>query len=81
MQAEVAMIVNDSEGWDSHERWPLTRREREVLRLVATGLRNREIADALGVSVRTVDQHLCSIFNRLGVSSRTAAVARVLGLE
>ncbi len=52
---------------------PLTKRETEVLRLVAIGWTNARIAEHLFVSRRTVDQHLVSIYRRLGVSSRTAA--------
>jgi DNA-binding CsgD family transcriptional regulator len=51
----------------------LTKRELEVLRLLATGLTNRSIADELMVAVRTVDSHVSSIFTKLGVSSRAAA--------
>jgi DNA-binding NarL/FixJ family response regulator len=51
----------------------LTAREIEVLSLVALGLTNAQIAARLFLSRRTVDQHLSSIYNRLGVSSRTAA--------
>jgi non-specific serine/threonine protein kinase len=50
----------------------LTRREREVARLVADGLTNREIAASLVVSERTVTTHLDHIFGKLGVSSRTS---------
>jgi DNA-binding NarL/FixJ family response regulator len=53
----------------------LTRRELEVLRLVAAGRTNREIASALVISERTVARHLQNIFVKLGVSSRTAAGA------
>lgn len=53
---------------------PLTSRELQVLRLVARGLRNKEIAAQLGVSVRTVEAHIHSILNKLGASSRTEAV-------
>jgi DNA-binding CsgD family transcriptional regulator len=51
----------------------LTAREIEVLRLVAQGLTNAQIADRLVVSPLTVNAHLRSIFNKLGVASRTAA--------
>lgn len=53
----------------------LTRREREVLMLVAQGLSNRQIAARLVVSEHTVHRHVANIFVRLGVSSRAAAVA------
>lgn len=52
----------------------LTAREREVLRLAATGLGNRMIAADLGLSPRTVQVHLSHIFDKLRVSSRTEAV-------
>ncbi len=54
----------------------LSVREVEVLRLVADGLSNAEVAERLSLSARTVGQHLYSIFNKLGVSSRTAAARR-----
>lgn len=52
----------------------LTKREHEVLTLVADGLPNREIATALAISEHTVKFHLASIFGKLGVSTRTEAV-------
>ena len=52
----------------------LTAREVEVLQLVADGLSNAEIADRLVLSQRTVHAHLRSIFDKLGVNTRTAAV-------
>jgi DNA-binding CsgD family transcriptional regulator len=60
----------------------LTRRELEVLRLVAAGRTNREIADALFISVPTVKRHLSTILGKLGVPSRTEAstYARAHGL-
>jgi DNA-binding CsgD family transcriptional regulator len=51
----------------------LTLREVEILRLVAAGLTNRQVAEHLTVSVRTVDAHLRSIYAKLGVKSRHAA--------
>jgi ATP/maltotriose-dependent transcriptional regulator MalT len=53
----------------------LTTRELEVLRLVATGKSNREIASALVISEHTVARHVQNIFRKLGVASRTAAGA------
>ena len=54
---------------------PLSARELEVLELIANGSTNREIANALVISERTVARHLSNIFTKLGVSSRTAAGA------
>ncbi len=51
----------------------LSVREVEVLRLVAQGLTNPQVAERLFLSPRTVDQHLRSVYNKLGVSSRAAA--------
>ena len=53
----------------------LSPRELEVLRLVAGGGTNRDIATSLGISERTVDRHVSNIFTKLDVSSRTAATA------
>ena len=58
----------------------LSAREVDVLRLVARGLSNREIADALTISERTVNSHLVHIFNKLEVNSRAAAAAQALRL-
>jgi DNA-binding CsgD family transcriptional regulator len=48
----------------------LTRREREIARMAAQGLTDREIADALVVSVRTVESHLAAAYRKLGIRSR-----------
>jgi len=53
----------------------LTGREMEVLKAVAQGERSKEIAIRLGISERTVKAHLASIYNRLGVDNRAAAIA------
>jgi ATP/maltotriose-dependent transcriptional regulator MalT len=53
----------------------LSLRELQVLRLLATGATNRAIADALYISVRTVDRHVSNLFTKLGVSTRSAATA------
>ncbi|OAI40016.1 hypothetical protein AYO38_06570, partial [bacterium SCGC AG-212-C10] len=54
----------------------LTQREVEVLRLVASGLQNQEIADQLVLSLATVKRHIANVYGKLDVSHRTAAVAR-----
>jgi DNA-binding NarL/FixJ family response regulator len=59
---------------------PITKREIEVLRLMATGLSNKEIADALGTSEATIKTHVSSILSKLGVRDRTRAVLRSLEL-
>ena len=51
----------------------LTTREVEVLRLVAQGLSNAEIAEQLVISLLTVKAHMRSLYNKLGISSRSAA--------
>jgi DNA-binding NarL/FixJ family response regulator len=53
----------------------LTRRELQVLRLLAAGHSNRSIAHALSISERTVEHHVLHVLTKLGVGSRTAAAA------
>lgn len=67
---------------DDHVLERLTDRELQVLGRVAAGYRNREIADELDVSIKTVEFHLRNILGKLGVRSRTLAVVRAwqLGL-
>ena len=63
------------EGADESSTHGLTARELEVLRLVASGKSNREIAAALVISEHTVARHVQNIFTKLRVTSRTAAGA------
>jgi DNA-binding NarL/FixJ family response regulator len=56
----------------------LTDREHQVLRHIAAGLHNREIAAELLVSIKTVEFHVCNIMGKLGCRSRTEAVVRAL---
>lgn len=58
----------------------LTRRELEILRLMAGGYSNREIADALGTAEGTVKNHASNILSKLGVRDRTRAVLKALEL-
>jgi DNA-binding NarL/FixJ family response regulator len=55
---------------------PLSHRETDVLRLVASGLSNREIASSLVLSEHTVHRHVANILRKLGQSSRAAAAAQ-----
>jgi LuxR family maltose regulon positive regulatory protein len=58
----------------------LSRREQDVLRLIAQGLSNQEIARSLTVAVSTVKMHIKHIYGKLGVSNRVQAIthARLL---
>jgi DNA-binding NarL/FixJ family response regulator len=57
---------------------PLTKREVEILRLMAGGYSNREIAEALGTAEGTIKNHASSILSKLGVRDRTRAVLKAL---
>jgi LuxR family transcriptional regulator, maltose regulon positive regulatory protein len=59
---------------------PLTRRERQVLGLIARGMRDGDIADALSLSQHTVHRHVSNIYVKLGCSTRAAAVAKATEL-
>ncbi|HUS83121.1 MAG TPA: response regulator transcription factor [Dehalococcoidia bacterium] len=59
----------------------LSRREREVLRLMAQGMRNKEIASSLGITAGTVKTHLRHIFRKLHVCDRTGAVLAALEID
>jgi len=64
---------------DERARHPaLSLRERQVLELVAEGMRNKEIAAALGISTDTTGMHVKNIYTKLDVHDRTAAVAKAI---
>ena len=67
----------DSLSGAAHRKTPggLTAREAEVLALVAQGKTNRQIADQLVISEKTVASHLSHMFTKLGLTSRAAATA------
>jgi DNA-binding NarL/FixJ family response regulator len=56
----------------------LTSREREVLKLIAQGLRNRDIAEQLVIGEKTVQNHISNIFSKLQVNDRSQAIVRAL---
>jgi predicted ATPase/DNA-binding CsgD family transcriptional regulator len=66
----VALARGESRAVAAADPKPLTRREREIAGLVATGLGNREIAQQLFLSKRTVDSHIEHIFGKLDITSR-----------
>jgi len=57
----------------------LSNREEEVLGLVARGYRSKEVAEALGIGIHTVETHLRHIYEKLHVRCRAEAVARFVG--
>jgi DNA-binding NarL/FixJ family response regulator len=69
-------VRSDFESLDPPD--PLTKREVEILRLMAGGYSNREIAEALGTAEGTVKNHASSILSKLGVRDRTRAVLKAL---
>ena len=69
-------LASIRERWERRHRPPLlTARETHVLELVAEGLTNAEVATRLAISHTTVCTHLVNVFDKLGVHTRTAAVA------
>ncbi len=60
---------------------PLTERETEILRLMAGGFSNKEIANSLGVAEGTVKNHVSNILSKLGVRDRTRAVLKAFELQ
>lgn len=79
LQPEVTRVVMESlQGPPSPPVEMLSERELEVVREVAKDFANKQIATRLGISERTVQQHLSNIFGKLGVASRTGAVLKAL---
>jgi pimeloyl-ACP methyl ester carboxylesterase len=75
LQRALAGFLDDAVPVESNGDSPLSRRETEVLRLVAAGLSNREIASSLVLSEHTVHRHVANLLRKLGQSSRAAAAA------
>lgn len=83
---EADVILDDAESHagpvsaalEAEEGTALTARERDVLRLMAQGLANRQIAVELGISSHTAKYHVASVLAKLGAHTRTEAVTRGL---
>jgi pimeloyl-ACP methyl ester carboxylesterase/DNA-binding CsgD family transcriptional regulator len=75
VQRALAGFLDDAKPFDGNGDSPLSQREAEVLRLVAAGLSNREIASSLVLSEHTVHRHVANILRKLTQSSRAAAAA------
>ncbi len=75
LQRVVGLVKEPGEVQTSGQ---LTPREIEILRLAAKGMSNKDIADELFLSLRTVKAHLTNIFNKIGVGSRTEAIIKGL---
>lgn len=80
-QRELLILLEEKseEGTASLDHYQLTPRELDVLLWVAKGKTNRDIAEILGMSPRTVNKHLEHIYVKLGVETRSAAAALVAG--
>jgi len=74
----LANLQNDFSSLDQPD--PLTERETEILRLMAGGYSNKEIANSLGVAEGTVKNHVSNILSKMGVRDRTRAVLKAFEL-
>ena len=71
-------MEEDGRQRSSRQGEPLSKRELEVLRLAVSGIGNRQVAAALGLSRATVKRHLANIYSKLGVTSRVEAFSKGL---
>jgi DNA-binding NarL/FixJ family response regulator len=78
---KLSALINDGDSpteSNSSESPSLTPREQEILALLANGARNKDIADALFISERTVKVHVTSLMQKLSANTRTEAVAKAI---
>ncbi len=73
----LELAITDAGGGQAAWPGPLTEREREVARLIALGMSNRDIGQALFISSATAARHVANIFGKLGFSSRSQVIAWV----
>lgn len=71
---ERSRRVKSKSNWET-----ITRREREVLTLIAEGNKNGEIAEALAISIKTVEKHRANLMRKLGLNSTTKLTAYAIG--
>jgi len=74
--AQLAGTARRGQASNGGDGWELSSREEEVLRLLSDGLTDREIADRLVISPRTVETHVGNVLRKLGVRSRAQAAQR-----
>ena len=77
-QAFLQVVEEARKAGETNSELGLTFREREVLALLVQGLTNQEMADKLAISINTVKRHLKAIYKKLGVHTRSAAVAKAV---
>jgi DNA-binding NarL/FixJ family response regulator len=80
MPATLARDLRDP-AWVRDAVGSLSRREREILPMLAARWTDREIAEALCISYRTVTTHVTNIYNKLGISSRREVAAFAIAIE
>lgn len=78
-QTVIDNYIRQAKIWDQGDDLDLlTSREREVLQPLAEGMPNREIAEQLGISVKTVERHRCNMMNKLGLNNKTELIRYAL---
>ena len=76
LSEEIALNFNDISGNDSVADWEkLSNREREVLKLVAEGYTNKQIANVISISIKTVEKHRSNLMSKLGLHNSAALTA------